>query len=450
MMDEVKKNQLSREVLKKTKTGLWTIEIKENSHPKMSGDEVMENYLGVKGKKYSPEELYDIWFKSIDKAYHEKIQKAINKMKKGKLVEFEYISHTSKKDLKNIRVSGTLDKSYTSGVRIEGIYQNITDFVQLQKKVEVSKEELVKAKNSITTYTGIMHALCRDYESVYYVNIDTFKYKEYIASENFSGFKIQHEGEDFFDDTIENIPKVVYVTDRAKLIEFMNKETILPDLKKRKTLSIRYRVILNKKPVFFQMNVVPALEKDSNHYIFAIQNVTSQVDKEKEYTDKLRAASEMANTDGLTGVKNRLAFEKAEEIMNSEISGGVMNPFSICVFDVNNLKKMNDKFGHEAGDQLLCEASRMICSFFSHSPVYRIGGDEFAVILIGADYFDRKSILTALRKKSNINNKKTDAVVIASGLADYDFNKDMLLQDTFSRADKDMYLNKKKLKETAK
>ena len=127
-----------------------------------------------------------------------------------------------------------------------------------------------------------------------------------------------------------------------------------------------------------------------------------------------------------------------------------MNPFSICVFDVNNLKKMNDKFGHEAGDQLLCEASRMICSFFSHSPVYRIGGDEFAVILIGADYFDRKSILTALRKKSNINNKKTDAVVIASGLADYDYNKDMLLQDTFSRADKDMYLNKKKLKETAK
>ena len=70
MMDEVKKNQLSREVLKKTKTGLWTIEIKENSHPKMSGDEEMENYLGVKGKKYSPEELYDIWFKSIDKAYH--------------------------------------------------------------------------------------------------------------------------------------------------------------------------------------------------------------------------------------------------------------------------------------------------------------------------------------------------------------------------------------------
>lgn len=450
MMDEAKKNQLSREVLKKTKTGLWTIEMKGDSHPRMSGDEVMEHYLGLKGKKYTPEEFYDLWYESIEKSYHPVLEKAINKMKKGKLVELLYVSHTSKKEPKNIRVTGRLDKNYTQGVRIEGIYQNVTDLVQLQKKVEFKEEELVRAKNNIVTYTGIMHALCHDYESVYYVNIENFKYKEYIGSTNFATFKLQHEGDDFFEDSIENIPKVVYVSDRAKVIEFMKKETILPDLKAGKNLSIRYRVVLNKQPIFFQMNVVPALERDLNHYIFAIQNITSQVDKEKEYTEKLRTAAEMANTDGLTGVKNRLAYEKAEEIMNSEISGGVMNPFSICVFDVNNLKKMNDKHGHEAGDQLLCEASKIICSFFSHSPVYRIGGDEFAVILIGADYFDRKAILSALRKKSVINNKKADAVVVASGLADYDFNKDKLLKDVFARADKDMYQNKKKLKESAK
>ena len=153
----------------------------------------------------------------------------------------------------------------------------------------------------------------------------------------------------------------------------------------------------------------------------------------------------MANSDALTGVKNRLAYERAEERMNEEIAGGTISPFAIGVFDVNNLKKTNDKYGHEAGDVLICESARLICAAFSHSPVFRIGGDEFAVILIGADFFDREKIISKFRKIAS-RNKKEGRAVVSSGFADFVFSTDLKVCDVFERADDKMYENKKKLK----
>lgn len=167
--------------------------------------------------------------------------------------------------------------------------------------------------------------------------------------------------------------------------------------------------------------------------------------QEKEYVEKIRLATEMASSDALTGIKNRLAFERAEERMNEEIATSAISPFAIGVFDVNNLKKTNDKLGHEAGDILIIEASKLICTAFSHSPVFRIGGDEFAVILIGADYFDREKIISKFRK-TIMRNKKNKKVVVSSGMADYIFGTDLSVGDVFDRADAKMYENKKKLK----
>lgn len=449
-MDAENFNPFTQDILEKARIGIWVIEILNNQHPKMTIDGVMEDLFGVKGKKYTPEELYDIWYNNLDKDYLDEINKALSKMKKGTKIEVQYPWKHPKKGTTYFRCGGVRDKSFKEGYRFGGSCQDISEVVHIQKQTEKKEEELKSVRKDILTYTGIMQAICRNYESLYYVNIKTFEYQEFVSNGSFKSLKVQRHGKDFFEDSANEIPKVIYVTDRRKLLDFMKKETIMPDLLERKTMSIRYRILVNKTPVYYQMKVVPAADNDQDHYLFAIQNIETQVEKENQYTERLRAAAEMANTDGLTGVKNRLAYEKAEEIMNSEITSGVMNPFSICVFDVNNLKKMNDKYGHEAGDELLCDASKMICSFFSHSPVYRIGGDEFAVILIGADYFDRKTIISAFRKKCLANNKKSDSVVIACGLAEYDFNKDKLLEDVFARADKEMYLNKKKLKENKK
>ncbi|MBR1508401.1 MAG: EAL domain-containing protein [Eubacterium sp.] len=89
----------------------------------------------------------------------------------------------------------------------------------------------------------------------------------------------------------------------------------------------------------------------------------------------------------------------------------------------------------------------MICTEFAHSPVFRIGGDEFAVVLMGQDYQDREKLLVQLRRKVEENISGRDGTVVASGLAKYLPDKDKTVLDVFNRADTRMYENKTHLKE---
>ena len=75
------------------------------------------------------------------------------------------------------------------------------------------------------------------------------------------------------------------------------------------------------------------------------------------------------------------------------IAGGAAGPFAIVVCDLNGLKFVNDTLGHKAGDERLKQASKVICDVFSHSPVFRNGGDEFVAYLSGRDYDDRQKLM---------------------------------------------------------
>ena len=88
----------------------------------------------------------------------------------------------------------------------------------------------------------------------------------------------------------------------------------------------------------------------------------------------------------------------------------------------------------------------MICEVFVHSPVYRVGGDEFVVILSGDDFVNREKLLKKLRGKVLKNVNKPNSVVVASGISDYESMKDKSLADVFERADARMYENKNFLK----
>ena len=115
----------------------------------------------------------------------------------------------------------------------------------------------------------------------------------------------------------------------------------------------------------------------------------------------------------------------------------------IC--DVNDLKKVNDLLGHTAGDDHIRSACKLICNIFKHSPVFRIGGDEFAIILRGEDYGSRFTLLNELHIAS-LDNKKHGQVIVACGMAEYIRGKDYYVSDVFNRADNSMYEDKKSLK----
>ncbi|MBQ1604248.1 MAG: GGDEF domain-containing protein, partial [Lachnospiraceae bacterium] len=149
--------------------------------------------------------------------------------------------------------------------------------------------------------------------------------------------------------------------------------------------------------------------------------------------------------DSLTGVKNKLAFYEKEKELEEALDKGEHLEFGVIVFDVNDLKRINDNYGHDAGDRWIRSACNLICDIFKRSPVYRIGGDEFTVIIENKDYDNREKLLEKFNKivESNVGN---DKVVVASGCAIYNREHDFSFKTIFDRADYKMYLRKEELK----
>ena len=91
-----------------------------------------------------------------------------------------------------------------------------------------------------------------------------------------------------------------------------------------------------------------------------------------------------------------------------------------------------------------------MCKFFPNSKVFRIGGDEFAIILEGEDYSNRYEIVKEFNTLMEKNIKEEVDVLIALGISDYDENTDKSYQTVFERADKAMYTRKNELKNLEK
>ncbi len=153
----------------------------------------------------------------------------------------------------------------------------------------------------------------------------------------------------------------------------------------------------------------------------------------------------LAYTDSLTGVKNKMAYIEDVGCFEQRIEDNFLKDFGLVVFDLNDLKQINDTIGHDAGDQYIKKACVLICNKFKHSPVYRIGGDEFVVFLTGEDYLNRDKILVDFNNIID-KNLSTGDVVIAFGFADYASINEKGFMRLFEQADKKMYERKQELK----
>ncbi len=158
-----------------------------------------------------------------------------------------------------------------------------------------------------------------------------------------------------------------------------------------------------------------------------------------------RTFQSMANTDSMTGVRNKHAYSEYEAAINQRILKKEIEKLAVVVCDINGLKQVNDTQGHAAGDKLIKDASVLLCKTFIHGAVYRIGGDEFVVLLQGKGYDTREEVINALNQEMEANIK-TGGVVISIGYSALK-PEDELLRDVFERADQMMYERKKELKQ---
>lgn len=167
--------------------------------------------------------------------------------------------------------------------------------------------------------------------------------------------------------------------------------------------------------------------------------------REKHHKEQLGSAKKKIYTDPLTGAGSRQAYMDDARRLNNDIQAGEVKEFAVAVFDLNDLKNINDTKGHDIGDIYIYNASMLISEFFSHSPVYRIGGDEFAVIIQGEDYENRETLIEQFHKQA-LENKASGKVVVSSGIASYNPDIDGNYITVFERADRMMYECKKRLK----
>ena len=172
--------------------------------------------------------------------------------------------------------------------------------------------------------------------------------------------------------------------------------------------------------------------------------------KAREEEHLVKDLNKQVFVDPLTSVRNKGAITKFIDELQGRIDSGEKVEAAIGMFDCNDLKYINDKYGHDKGDEYLKAASRLICRVFQHSPVFRIGGDEFAVILQNEDYYNREELIGLFdADESEINRLAENEwyeVNVAIGIADYDPSIDGTVIDTMRRADKMMYENKRSKK----
>lgn len=196
------------------------------------------------------------------------------------------------------------------------------------------------------------------------------------------------------------------------------------------------------------------MEKVENHFLQTYQSRMGLVFDKFRHALSLdqinKRLLDLMRRDPLTNVSNRMAYEDKEKYLQSLINSDPSAEFAIAMFDVNNLKLINDTYGHDAGDGYLIRACHLICNIFKHSPVYRVGGDEFIAVLTGNDYEEREALRGDLgHHMSPYSNQlplPSDYVSIACGISSFRADTDLSVQDVVKRADEEMYRVKAEMK----
>ena len=289
-------------------------------------------------------------------------------------------------------------------------------------------------------FGSLARALAADYYCIYCVDPVTGRYLEYGLQEKARPLSLGAAGDDFFDRCRETLGSVCADADREAVRSCLQQDALLHKLEEHGSCAMPFRVRLGGEETWVNLKITRLENEGEKRIVAGIHSIDAQVRREQE----LNAARQLANRDALTGVKSKHAFDEAEEQWNQRIAAGEAGAFAVAVCDVNGLKMVNDTRGHLAGDRYLQDACRRICETFKHSPVFRIGGDEFAVILSGQDYANRAALLEAFAEDNR--GRAEDGGQIACGMAEAQPGGKERIEAVFVRADAAMYENKKDLK----
>ena len=276
------------------------------------------------------------------------------------------------------------------------------------------KEALTLVQAEKTVYTRLS-ALMQNTICIYTVDPVTGHYSEFRASSDYAGLGIPREGEDFFAESLKECERVIYPQDLPKVRTLLNRENILEEVTKNGVYTFRYRLMINGAPRYVNLKVARLTEHDRPVLVIGINDVDAQMRREQEYERKLVSASQKTNLDTLTGVKNKIAYRDFSEYLSRQIEEGQSVEYAVVLCRVNDLDRVNAAQGRTAGDQLIRDVCAVVCNTFVHCPVFRVAGDQFAVIARGESLRSMDSLIAKMAESC-----RKSSLSVSYGTAKYD------------------------------
>lgn len=260
--------------------------------------------------------------------------------------------------------------------------------------------------------------------------------------------KLRNTDEDFFYMNYGGSDYVVYSTEVANdwfCLSVIDETAALRE--QRKPLIFMIAAALS---IFLTHIIIMMITNRNTRIMQQLSEHLSQAENTiSEKNSKIGEISRIAFRDALTGVGSKSAFNNlAAEI--AEKRRTEKTPVAVVMMDVNNLKHINDTYGHKAGDKYLRGCCRLICDIFDHSPVFRIGGDEFTAILQNSDHEKCAELVQQLidaceESCSDEDKEPWERYSIAVGIS-VCAPGETTLDQALARADKAMYEEKRSFK----
>ena len=318
--------------------------------------------------------------------------------------------------------------------------------VNTQVRDRMAAERAVEARKAYLR----LKAFAGNLIVLYYVDPESGEYTEFSTTASYESLGIAKRGSDFFETTYENSLDTVHPEDQELFHSHVTKENVLAAIEQNGSFALDYRLMSDGLPTYVRLKAVMVEEDGKGLLVIGLLDEDAQVRQEHEYERNLTAAREKAVIDPLTGVKNKHAYAEWEGRINTAMAKGEQEPFAVVICDVNDLKTVNDQYGHKEGDACIKRACARICDAFAHSPVFRVGGDEFAVILTAGDYERRSELMELVTAVPRSRSEQKVGETIAAGMAKYEKGRHSSLLSVFEEADQAMYKRKRAMKEANK
>ena len=167
-----------------------------------------------------------------------------------------------------------------------GICQDMTDMVRIRREIATSKEAYEKARRTGIIYSHIAQSLTQGYTDLYYVNLDTEEYIEYIPNGAQNALIEARRGWHFFEECQIEVNEYIYPDDRAMFARAMDRHTLLEALERNNTFMMTYRLLSEHGSTYVRMKV-SRMEDDERFIVIGIADVDEEM-KQRRAAERVK------------------------------------------------------------------------------------------------------------------------------------------------------------------